>query len=902
MNCTVYSGQGTSMPLKNIVICILALNLGLTGFGQLAPPSQQTSEAENSSIPQAMPEKAQVQAVASLVQEPENEIVPLSCVAAITLLKVENNVVTFKGLNRLEPSQQVRISKLNHATYLNGVTLTVTSATPSSFSATFPHPDVNWMTDSGTALRADCMISTSLRSERKVDIAHNNLNYYRRHLSTDMSLFSYDSFFPMEQDARYSLMTFNQPSYSWGNHGGWGVQKGTNEEITFNSRGIAQARNLWCHKHATGDTACGDYVYGDTDGGATAQSDEGFTMDTREGGESDQYFHGKVGEGATTGSTMLPVVFTSGQEATTDGAFLVDISKGTFAGTISGADSIVEGTSVHILPVTLRGAERLPASTGIGLIQTPLPVIAVANSPESIKLNVVLRSGAFRSGVACLAGGWYPEQVIVTAVENPQGGVQRVTVVHKNPNPTAETDPNNPSSLWQGGLCGNYLSLDRNLARDGFRTSYPVVGATDSSHIAYAWNVNGSVRQNGIRIYVSPTSLKNLVRKNGVVTADFSAPNSPFIYNRAPSAVIAGATDASLDGTVLSPVYNNGQNRSLSWKQPGPDTSAASATIDLPASSYGFHLYPGAEILAPKVANGVSLEPNSVPWQPGDVIENPHNPSFNMHFRMSIVTQHTPPSGADPHAELWGFRGAGISANFRPALWTNDNPCNLYLGCGGTLEPITWMIHQGPYAILHWVMSAPMIGGALFRIGCDSQGCDHPAPYALFQMQNGNILYDPATSVVSTTRLTVQEAKFNKVLLPSMPDGSYCLGVVNHELVPMRGQGVGCGVGATPSSSPEDLATIATGGANTKGSANCMSGYRCTANRGRLSVVVQSGGSTGKIARVNVKLAGGQICTATQNGGKTFLGIGSGGESSDGFDITADEIVPGKIVVDYSCR
>ncbi|QNI35248.1 hypothetical protein [Edaphobacter albus] len=889
------------MSLK-LVVCILALNLGVTCLGQITPSSKREPETERNPAPQAVAERAQVQAVSALVQGPEDEIVPLSCVAAITSLNIGKNVVTFKGMNRLEPSQQVRISKLNHATYLNDVTLTVTSATPSSFSAAFTHSDVDWMTDLGTALRTDCIIPTSLRSEQKVDIVHNNLNYYRRHLSTDMSLFSYDSFFPMEQDARYSLMTFNQPSYSWGNHGGWGVQKGTNEEMTFNSRGIAQTKNLWCYKHATGDIACGDYVYGYTDGGATAQSDEGFTMDTREGGESDRYFHGKAGEGATAGTTMLPVVFTSGQEATTDGAFLLDISKGTIAGTISGADSIVDGTSVHILPVTLRGIEKLPASTGMGIIQTPLPVVAVANTPESITLEVTLKSGSFHTGVACLAGGWYPEQVTVTAAESSRGGVQRITVVHKNPNPTAVTDPNNPSSLWQGGLCGNYLSLDRNLARDGFRTSYPVVGATDSSHVAYVWNVNGSVRQNGIRIYASATSLKNLVRKNGVVTADFSSPNSPYIYNRAPSVVIAGALDTSFNGTILSPVYSNGQNRSLSWKQLGPDASVASATIDLPASSYGFHLYPGAEILAPKTANGVLLEPNTVQWQPGDAIENPHNPSFNMHFRMSAVTQHTPPSGADPHAELWGFYGAGISENFRPATWVNNNPCTLYVGCGGTLEPITWTIHRGPYSILHRVDSAPMNGGILFRIGCDSQGCDHPVPYALFQMQNGSILYDPATSTVSTARLAVQEAKFNKVSLPSMPDGSYCLGVANHELVPVRGQGSGCVTGPTANSSTDDLATITIGDANAKGSANCMSGYRCTASRGRVSVMVQPGVSIGKIARVNVKLAVGQICTATQNGGRAFLGIGSGAESSSGFDITADGIVPGKVVVDYSCR
>lgn len=884
------------MLLRTSICGVVSVLCATLCFGQAAPPPAGTTEAAARSSAAS----AEAKAVLTLGQRPGDEIVPLNCVAAITSLSIEKNVVTFKGMNRLSPSQEIRISRLNQATYLNGITLTVTSATPSSFSANFVHPDVSQTSDMGTALRTDCAIQPSLRSDQKVDVFHNNLNYYRRHLSADVGLFSFDSFFPMEQDAHFTSFTFNQPSYSWGNHGGWGVHKGSYEEMTFNGRGISQTRNLWCYKHAVGDVACGDYIYGFTDGGATAQSDEGFTMDTREGGESSAYFHGTAGEGAATGSTMLPVTFTSGQDTTTDGAFLLDITKGKVSGGISGPDAIVDGTSVHILPVKLAGEGSLPLSTGIGIIQTPLPVVAVANVPESIMLNVTLKSGAFKPGVACLAGGWYPEQVSVTAVESPEGGAQRVTVIHKNPNPTATSDPQNPSSLWQGGLCGNYLSLDRNLARDGFRTSYQVVGATDASHLAYVWNVNGSVRQNGLKVYAAPIPLKNLVRKNGVVTADFAVANAPYIYNRAPSVVISDSSDSNFNGAVSAPVYTDGQNRSLSWKQAGQDASSASATIDLPASSYRFHLYPGAEVLAPKTASGVSLEPNTVAWAPGDVVENPHNPSFIMHFRMSQVAQHTPPSGADSQAELWGFHGAGISANFRPSVWTNDNPCNLYMGCGGTLEPITWTIHRGPYSILHRVDSAPMNGGILFRIGCDSQGCDHPAPYTLFQMQNGSILYDPATSTVSTAKLAVGEAKFNKISLPSMPDGTYCLGVANHQIVPIKGQGSSCGAASTAVA--DAGARIAAGEANSKGSANCLSGYQCTASRGRLSVVVQAGTSGGKIARVNVQLAAGEICTATQNGGKAFYGIGSGGESQAGFDITSDVSVPGRVVVDYFCH
>lgn len=826
----------------------------------------------------------------------------------------------------------------------------MSSATADTFTASFTHADVPLVHGGGTAMRTDCGGSTTLRSNQKVEVFRNNFNFFRQHLASNIEIANYSQFFPNEQNAHYTFSTFSQPSYSWGNNGGWGVQKNRYEEVVFNSRGIAQAHNLWCFKHAVGDVACGDYIYAYSDGGSTAQSDEGFTVDTREGGETDSYFHGTVGQGATAGATLLPVTFTSGQDATTDGAFLLDISKGTIHGTVSGLDSIVDKTSVHILPVTL-AAGHISPSTGIGIIQTPIPIISIANVPESITLDVALTHGAFKAGIACLAGGWYPEQVSVTAVSAPKGDTQKVTLIHKNPNPTASTDPNNPSSLWQGGPCGNYISLDRNLARDGFRTSYQVVGATDASHIAYVWNVNGATRQNGIKLYADPVPLSNLVRKNGTVTARFAKSNTPFVYNHAPSVVIANASDPSFDGTVSSPVYENGQNLSLSWKQAGPDARAASASMDFPSSSYSFHLYPGAEILAPRTPDGVPLEPNSVAWEPGDVIENPHNPSFQMRFRANAVTQHTLPSGGDSHAEIWGFQGAGISANFRPSTWVNNNPCNLYVGCGGTLDPITWTTHRGPYSLLHRVDSAPMNGGAIFRIGCDSLGCDHPAPYALFDMQNGAISYDPATSTVSTAVFKAGSVSFDKVSLSKTPDqGSDCLGVKNHVLVSGNSQaqdtpcvtsinwrgGNGLTVQQTGSAShptytivPEPgyyipklgggrssdtagstgsavsaatAATVTAGPNMAHGAVVCMNGYHCDSDRGRLELTAGTGSSAGKIAHIQAKLATGQICTATQNGGTAFFGIGSGGENPSGFDITSAVALSGKVVIDYFCH
>jgi hypothetical protein len=46
----------------------------------------------------------------------------------------------------------------------------------------------------------------------------------------------------------------------------------------------------------------------------------------------------------------------------------------------------------------------------------------------------------------------------------------------------------------------------------------------------------------------------------------------------------------------------------------------------------------------------------------------------------------------------------------------------------------------------------------------------------------------------------------------------------------------------------------------------------------------------------------GEICTAAQNGGLSFMGIGSGGESENGFDVTAGVMLHGTVTIDYSCR
>ena len=92
------------------------------------------------------------------------------------------------------------------------------------------------------------------------------------------------------------------------------------------------------------------------------------------------------------------------------------------------------------------------------------------------------------------------------------------------------------------------------------------------------------------------------------------------------------------------------------------------------------------------------------------------------------------------------------------------------------------------------------------------------------------------------------------------------------------------------------------GPANGGGSAVCARGYTCTANRGRVTLAAAATATTGTIASVRTMLEAGAICTATQNGGSSFFGIGSGSESAKGFDITAGVALRGVVTIDYSCR
>ncbi len=115
-------------------------------------------------------------------------------------------------------------------------------------------------------------------------------------------------------------------------------------------------------------------------------------------------------------------------------------------------------------------------------------------------------------------------------------------------------------------------------------------------------------------------------------------------------------------------------------------------------------------------------------------------------------------------------------------------------------------------------------------------------------------------------------------------------GVLTVPMYAAGGSGAGISVGA---------------GAGTGATAACASGYTCLAARGRLAIVAGTSPAAGTIATVTfaagTPYSAAPVCTATQNGGTTWLGVGGSGETTAAFNVTSAAAISGTLTVDYRC-
>jgi hypothetical protein len=438
--------------------------------------------------------------------------------------------------------------------------------------------------------------------------------------------------------------------WSLGNSGGWSTT--LNESVVLNSaqRGITQNRSGVFWKHAVGDTA-GIYSYTRADGGVSAASDEGVTAATLQSLENDGYFHGTVV--STTGIGDIAPVFTTSVNPnwTTDGAFMLNITKGTIAGNMTGSSGQVSldigsgaaVTYLNALPVTVTaGGSSLPISTAIGIATASIanPQVNAANPVSTtVVVNLAMIGGTFQlftaGSVVTVAGNEQPEQSVLISAS----GVTVVGANHQQTLVMKLRNPNNQAIIFQGGLQGQYLSFDANLALSGMRSSYFVFGSLTGTDLIYGHNVAGGIQ-----------------------------------------------------GNVL----------------PQLGAEAAQTT----GSRSGYHLYPGAEVVANTDFHfACILEQNGVHWAVNDAVENPHYPTYGGSALFVVRDQTTPTNPSFGGAGIFlQMLGPGVCASHAVRIDNNYIGGSNYLSAGGPLQAPIGIALGGAYSTSFLLQQAPDSG------------------------------------------------------------------------------------------------------------------------------------------------------------------------------------------------
>lgn len=580
--------------------------------------------------------------------------------------------------------------------------------------------------------------------------------------------------------------TFVNEAYGWSFGNAPGVvtnawASGSDYQIYdyFNSSGISQALTRVVYKYANGDFAAG-YTYAYTDGGADGYSDEGEAGETMQTGETPNYFHGLVGgtSGQTfPGATSLPLTTggtsTISRNATGAGSFLIDISKifstanPTNAVYITGATTSIR-TLYPSLPGTTATPQLIPIDTAVtpstaygpfnctttgpgGHASADMDILNVNNpqAPKTLtcKITKLGGSGDFADGLVYIAGD-FPEQVPITGTVNNGDGTYTTTITYKNPHGA------NYSVIFQGSnVQGYYMSIDQysNIAapvisngtavdpNNPRRLIYPIAGATDANTLAVTISNLVGVSSP----WVAPINLTNVSKTGTTITATYATSTDAFKFNQAANAVLSNCPDFA--GAVTA-VTVNSLTQQITMTQPAGGTSCPgnTASIDLPQTTYGAHLYPGARVVGPaiNVPGTATLEANSVGWTQGDAIEEPHHPMWAGELKqLTQQVYNAVPGKPRSHGIVAVLSGAAISGTYRPLRIVNFNPCFMYSGCGGILTPVPYISLEGfgssssPNAGLISASSAPLRGAPIFSTGCvptQIGGCSNPNPIVLY--------------------------------------------------------------------------------------------------------------------------------------------------------------------------
>ena len=393
-----------------------------------------------------------------------------------------------------------------------------------------------------------------------------------------------------------------------------------------------------------------------------------------------------------------------GAGASAEDAAKRSVDAATIAGSFTGAANANQGIALRTLPTNA----TLPLTTAWGQINDAIGFAQTADISTPVTVGVTLSAigsttPAFvAGGVVTVAGVNFCEQAPITWVETAPFATAGVQKVT-----LSVRNPNGQGSyLFQGGIAGQYISCDANM------------------HLAQQLSTISADTYFGMRT---------------TYYAFGCIDGSTLYYGH----YIAGARQGNI---------GEGKNEACNPQVP---------------VLAGFHLYPGAEVVANHSPNAnPQLEPNSVNWQVGDVVENPHGANVGGDSLWVKKKQNSPTAAQfESGSFINSFFGTGITGSYTPFAILNQSVPQQYEnltlpdGTPGPLSAPTAVSIGGPFRTIFDV-PGPIGGGGMYNsvinVGSSTTA---QTPFNLWSLpvngQRGGIqvAYFPATGRVVYPRL-----------------------------------------------------------------------------------------------------------------------------------------------------
>lgn len=477
------------------------------------------------------------------------------------------------------------------------------------------------------------------------------------------------------------FMTIDGPGFSHGNYGLWSASSNFQATLFGYTRGINHTVTAYNNVMAEGDKAA-IYAYINSVGGLTAPSDEGCTGINVEVMEFDAHLKATISTTTGNGDQAPTLKVNAGSPNwLTDGGILMNISKGTISGTLTGnfVPVNVDGTAgaggtqagwkrptagngLNAFPVSLAtGSAPLPVSSAWGHVASNAlwpndttgskMVIPDTGFPSTnraaIQVQVTLLPVGgvvkpFKVGHPIWIAGYNrSEQSVITYASAVNDSTQTIGFSYAYMQPEAY--------IFQDGLVGQYISMDAELPFSGLRSSWRAFASLDGTHLITHYNAEGS-----------PTPLN----------------------------FVSGLSASRCNGSA----------------------------------SAAFHLYPGAENIANiNIAQTVAinqppvptLEQNSVTWAVGDQVECTMPSFFGGHCGWFPKWQYTQclPGFGSSGIEI-DLQGTGVGPESVALQMVNGSAGTQYLDQGGPLVRPVAIDVQGPWQnliYLHQPTAAPML-------------------------------------------------------------------------------------------------------------------------------------------------------------------------------------------------